>query len=88
MKYYHIHSPDQAPSVYCLFLNLTKDIQGCQSQSDEQVKVATVEWVTLWKQAYSNIMKILRPQKENFEIKNSDIPAQNIDFWYSVEPPR
>ena len=34
------------------------------------------------KHAYSNILKILQPKKENFQIKKSDIfhtPAQNID---------
>ena len=40
---------------------------------------------------YSNILKILQPKKENFQIKNSDIfniSAQNIDFGYSLESPR
>ena len=44
----------------------------------------------LWKHAYSNILKILQPKKENFPIKNSDIfhiSAQNIDCRYSLEPP-
>ena len=46
---------------------------------------------TLRKHAYSNILKILQPKKESFQIKNSDIfriPAQNIDCGYSLEPPR
>ena len=46
---------------------------------------------TLRKHAYSNILKILPPKNENFQIKNSDIfqiPAQNIDCGYSLEPPR
>ena len=41
--------------------------------------------------AYSNILKILQPKKENIQIKNSaifHISAQNIDCWYSLEPPR
>ena len=45
----------------------------------------------LRKHAYSNILKILPPETENFQIKNSDIfhiPAQNIDCGYSLEPPR
>ena len=29
--------------------------------------------ITLQKQAYSNILKILPPKNENFQIKNSDI---------------
>ena len=46
---------------------------------------------TLRKHAYSNTLKILPPQNENFKIKNSDIfhiSAQNIDCGYSIEPPR
>ena len=46
---------------------------------------------SLRKHAYSNILKILQPKKENFQIKNSDIfhiSAQNIDCVYSLEPPR
>ena len=42
----------------------------------------------LRKHAYSNILRI--PKKENFQIRNSDIfhmSAQNIDCWYSLEPP-
>ena len=47
----------------------------------------------LRKQAYSNILKILPPKKKKwkFSDKNSDIlhiSAQNIDGWYSLEPPR
>ena len=50
-----------------------------------------VRGTTLWKQAYSNILKILPSKNENFQIKNSDsfhISAQNIDCEYSLEPPR
>ena len=39
---------------------------------------------------YSNILKILQPKKENFQIKNSDIfhiPAENIACGYLLEPP-
>ena len=46
---------------------------------------------TLRKHAYSNILKILQPKNEIFQIKNSDIflvSAQNIDCGYSLEPPR
>ena len=51
-------------------------------------------WHRQWplrKHAYSNILKILPPQNENFKIKHSDIfhiSAQNIDCGYSLEPPR
>ena len=47
--------------------------------------------VPLRKHAYSNIVKILPPKNETFQIKNSDIfhiSAQNIDCGYSLEPPR
>ena len=40
---------------------------------------------------YSNILKILLPKNENFQIKKSDffhISAQNIDCGYPLEPPR
>ena len=43
----------------------------------------------LRKHAYSNILKILPPKNENFQIKNSNIfhvSAQNIDCGYSLEP--
>ena len=46
---------------------------------------------TLRKHAFSNILKILPPKNEIFQIKNSDIFhvfAQNIDGGYSLEPPR
>ena len=46
--------------------------------------------VPLRKHAHSNILKILPPKNENFQIKNSDIfhiSAQNIDFRYSLELP-
>ena len=46
---------------------------------------------TLRKHAFSNILKILPPKYENFQIKNSDIlhiSAQNIDCGYALEPPR
>ena len=47
----------------------------------------------LRKHAYSNILKILPPpkKKKKKQTKNSDIfhiSAQNIDFGYSLEPPR
>ena len=45
----------------------------------------------LQKNAYSNILKILPPKNENFQMKNSDIfhiSAQNIDCGYSLEPPQ
>ena len=46
---------------------------------------------SLRKHAYSSILKISPPKTESFQIKNSDIfhiSAQNIDYGYSLEPPR
>ena len=46
---------------------------------------------TLRKHAYSNILKILPPKNENFQIKISDVflhSAQNLDCGNSLEPPR
>ena len=46
---------------------------------------------SLRKHAYSNILKILPPKNEKFQIKKSDIvhiSAPNIDCGYSLEPPR
>ena len=51
----------------------------------------TLKRVSLRKHAYSNILKIVPPKNENFQIKNSDtfhISVQNIDCGYSLEPPR
>ena len=45
----------------------------------------------LRKHAYSNILKIIPPKNEIFQMKNSDnfhISAKNIDCGYSLEPPR
>ena len=47
--------------------------------------------LSLRKHAYSNILKILQPKKENFQLKKSDIfhiSAQNIDCGYSLETPQ
>ena len=46
--------------------------------------------IPLRKHAYSNILKMLQPRKQKFQIKNSDIfhiSTQNIDCRYSLEPP-
>ena len=53
-----------------------------------------VEWCSgITKLAYSNILKVLPPKTENFQIKKKtsdsfQISAQNIDCGYSLEPPR
>ena len=54
-------------------------------------KGTTDEDISLRKHAYSNILKISPPKTEKFQTKNSDIfhiSAQNIDCWYSLEPPQ
>ena len=47
---------------------------------------------TLRKHAYSNILKILQPKTENFQLKKKSvifhISAQNIVCAYSLQPPR
>ena len=46
---------------------------------------------SLQKHAYSNILKILPPKNENFQIKTSDIfhiSAQSLDCVDSLELPR
>ena len=47
-------------------------------------------FIALLKHAYSNILNILPPKNENFQIKTDifHISAQNIDCRYSLEPPR
>ena len=48
------------------------------------------QFSSLQKHAYSNILKILPPKTESFQIKKSDIfhiSAQNIDCGYSLELP-
>ena len=47
--------------------------------------------ITLRKHAYSNILTILPRKYEKYSDKKSDtfhISAQNIDCWYSLEPPQ
>ena len=47
--------------------------------------------VFIMKYAYSKILKILKPKKEKFQIKKSDIfhiPVQNMVCGYSLDPPR
>ena len=61
------------------------------TQSDTPDPFEPLPVYTLRKHAYSNILKILPPKNENFQIKISDIfhiSAQNIDCGYSLEPPR
>ena len=72
-------------------------------QTDGQTQTDSADFITfgdiafgvillpLRKHACSNILKILPPKNENFQMTNSDIfriSAQSIDCGYSFEPPR
>ena len=61
---------------------------GCAGSTEPLLfaNALTAHFSSLRKHSYSNILKILRPKKENFQIKNSNIfhiSAQNIDCGYS-----
>ena len=59
--------------------------------SEADYKAVWDIFFTWRKHAYSNILKILPPKNENFQMKKSDIfhiSAKNIDCGYSLEPPR
>ena len=78
-------------AIFLYNVNRTKTT----AHSHPQIKQYTIRVITpniaLRKHAYSNILKILQPKKENFQRKKSDIfylSAQNIDCGYSLEPPR
>ena len=58
---------------------------------DLRLEVVVDRGISLRKHAYSNILRILRSKKENFQIKKSDnfqISAKNFVCEYSLEPPR
>ena len=70
-------------------------IDTTDSRVDMYVQISEHELiylsVSLREHAYSNILKILLPKNESFQMKNSKIlyiSAQNIDCGYSLEPPR
>ena len=73
-----------------------KNSKFCRFNTDFRMKLSfNNDNLTLRKQAYSNILKILPPKKKKkkkwkISVKNSDIfliSAQNR-LWYSLEPPR
>ena len=67
-------------------LGLNPDVCGILAND-----YAVLHSTALRKHAYPNILKILLPKNENFQLKISDIfhiSAQNIDCGYSLEPPR
>ena len=66
---------------------------GHRTMTQISFRISTVSLYSspLRKHAYSNILKILPPKNENFQVKYSDIfqiSAQNIDCGYSLVPPR
>ena len=79
------------PKIFVLISNqknLCKDLQRCSSRRGFTVQSNS----PLRKHTYSNILKILPPKNENFQIKKKSdtflISAQNIDCGYLLEPPR
>ena len=80
-----------------LRLDQTREYIVCDQdngdQSDQSLRFPHEEKLhelPLRKHAYSNILKILPPKNENFQITKSNIfhiSAQNIDCGYSLEPP-
>ena len=83
------------PECYYLLIYLFNFVFNDIKQNIESRTVTEIQTpptlIPLRKLAYSNILKILLPKTENFQIKNSDIfhiSAQNIDCGYSLEPPR
>ena len=73
-------SPASKPK-YVVLLSVPRPFLTCNSSLS----------VPLRKHAYSNILKILPPNNENFQINKSDIfhiSAQNVNCGYSLEPPR
>ena len=60
-------------------------------EKKKNIRNANLNQIPLRKHTYSNVLKIIQPKKENFQIKFSDIfriSAQNLDCGYSLEPPR
>ena len=64
----------------------------CRREKVTRLSLLKIWLKTLREQAYSNILKILPPKKnESFQMKNSKmfhISAHNIDCGYPLEPPR
>ena len=72
---------------------LSNDIVSFEQLGPEKILCGYSSYLelTLRKHAYSNILKILPPKNENYQMKNSDIfhiSALNIDYGYSLEAPR
>ena len=83
---------------FSLYRSIRSNIECADEQ---QMLIICADWsgstlrrplfLSLRKHAYSNILKILPPKNEKFSDKNCNIfhiSAQNIDYGYSLEPPR
>ena len=93
---YNLHYGDVNPKLPVIWaMSTDKDQTPCSfvrfiSKHDLVLRYMLIRHASR-KQDYSNILKILPPKNENFQIKKSDIfhiSAQNIDWGYSLEPPR
>ena len=76
--------------LYCETWGLRLNVNKTKIMSFENGRHTTHNF-SLRKHAYSNILKILSPKIEIFQLKNSNsfhVSAQNIDCGYSLEPPR
>ena len=87
---YDFYSTSLAPSCLVVVVQTECADWVCWQQFAPHI-VFVCPSFALRKQAYSNILKILPPKNENFQIKIlifSHISAQNIYCGYSLEPPR
>ena len=86
-----IHFPEDKKEI-SIYLSLDKDFIAQYPDYDIYMYIFfLLHKETLRKHAYSNILKILSPKIEIFQLKNSNsfhVSAQNIDCGYSLEPPR
>ena len=87
LKFEIVHS-----TVRCCVLNIAicmaKSVE--HDQMPHSVLFSNACLSPLRKHAYSNVLKILQPKNENFQIKISDIfhiSAKNIDCGYALELP-
>ena len=80
-----------AQSDQCLRLLQTDVWSFFICRTKNPVQTVCLHSQTLWKHAYSNILKILQSKKKKKSDKKNwyfYISAQNIDCGYSLEPPR
>ena len=86
---YQLECHDEVLSMSTYNICYQGEIQG--KVVPNIILTITSPHLSLRKQAYSNILKILPPKNENFQIKILiffHISAQNIDCGYLLELPR